>query len=96
MRSARFFSATAMAGCLHLLDISDFGPWNSSRIVFQDEQVVDVILIRLIIRKVLTIEELDEALKASENTPGSASLYVHENLLDAAEQRWEEMRLQAC
>lgn len=87
----RFFSATAMAGRLHLLDISDFGPWDSSRIVFHDEQEVDLILTRMMIRKVQTIEELDDALKASENTPGSASFHVHESLLDAAKQRWEEM-----
>lgn len=88
----RFFSATAMTGRLHLLDISDFGPWDSSRIVFHDEQEVDLILTRLIIRKVLTIEELDEALSASENRPGSASLFVYDSLLEAAKPRWERMR----
>lgn len=81
-----------MAGYLHLLDIGDYGSWDSSRIVFNDEQDVDFILPRMIIRKVLTIEELDEILKSSEIAPGSKSLYVHESLLEAAKRRWEEMR----
>ncbi len=89
----RFFQATALAGRLHLSDIPDHGLWEPSRIVYADGRELDPILTdRMMIRKVQTVEELDEVLKTSEGRAGSISLYVHEDLLGEAKRRWEEMR----
>jgi hypothetical protein len=53
----RFFRAAAMAGRLHLSDIGDHGPWDSSRIVYADEQELDLILQRMmVVRKVQTVD----------------------------------------
>ncbi len=92
MEGSRFFRATALAVRLHLGDLPDHGPWDSSRIVYTDEREVDLMLPRMMMmQKVRTLEELDEALKVSEKALGSESLYVHEGLLDEAKSRWEEM-----
>ena len=82
-----------MAGRLHLSDLPDFDPWELSRITYTDEGEVDLILPRMVlIRKVRTVEELDEALRDSEEAAGSMGLYVRENLLEETKTRWEQAR----
>jgi hypothetical protein len=49
-------------------------------------------------QKAKTVEELDAALESSRGKPGdpgplgSITVYISEDLLDAAKERWEEMR----
>lgn len=88
-----------MAGRLHLLDIGDFGSWQPERkIAYWDEETLDSLADRLIYRKARTVEELNAALESSrwkqgEPTPlGSVTIWVSEDLLDAAKDRWEEMK----
>lgn len=93
-----FFHATAMAGRLHILDVGDFGSWQPDRIAYWDEETLDSIADRMIFRKAMTVEELDAALESSRGEPGdpgplaSVTVWISEDLLDAARDRWEEMR----
>lgn len=80
-----------MAGHLHLLDIGDWGPWQPDRIRYDEEEVLDSIAGRLIFTKAKTVEELDAALQSSSGRPGSVTVWISEDLLDAAKERWEEM-----
>jgi hypothetical protein len=89
----RFFRATALAGDLHFIDLSDWEPWDSNRIAYRDETEV-----RWLVRTgagerqiIYTAGELDAAIDNSAS-PCSIYLYVGETLLEETRSRWEKMR----
>lgn len=88
----RFFSATAMAGRLHVNDIGEYASWDPARIAYIVEHDLDAILPRMVVAKVRTVAELDDLIVRSQGRPGSISMFVHEDLLGAARERWERMR----
>lgn len=88
----RFFSATAMAGRLHMVGIADPGPWNAARVAYIVERDLDAILPRMVAVKVKTVGQLDAEIARAKDRPGSTTLYVHEDLLGVARARWERMR----
>lgn len=94
----RFFHGTAMAGRLHLLDIGDYGLWQPERIRYEDEEFLDAISARMTFQRAKTVQDLDAALESSRGKPGnlgpsgSITVWIIEDLLDAAKERWEEMR----
>lgn len=91
-QSDKFFSATAIAGRLHMLDIGDHSPWDPARIAYTREREIDMSLPRMGAVKVRTVGGLYAEISRSQGSPGSISLYVHEDLLYFARRRWERMR----
>jgi len=94
--AGRFFRATALAGSLHLLDLHEWEPWDSSRIQYRSNDEVQWLL-RLRgehdHRVILTAAELDAVITESA-APSAVSLYVSEVLLDETRRRWEAMKRQ--
>ena len=61
--SDRFFPATILGGHLHVRGTPDWGPWDSSRFEWADEEFVDMILSKTTgDRKARTREELEAAI----------------------------------
>jgi len=89
----RFFRATALAGSLHLIDFSDWDPWEPRNIQYRNDAEVGWLMRtgaseRRIVR---TVAELDAALEESAS-PCGIYLYISESLIGEAERRWEEMK----
>ena len=80
----RFFHATAAAGRLHLSDIPDDGPWEPTRITYtRDRKASELAAV-----KVRSVPELDTQIKSARDRSQPVSLWVHEDLLDVAHNRW--------
>lgn len=89
----RFFRAAALAGELHLIDLSDWDDWELEKVQYRDEAEVSWLMRtgageRRVVR---TAVELDSVLEESAS-PRAISLYVSEGLTEEAKRRWEEMR----
>jgi len=89
----RFFRATALASSLHLIDLSDWDPWEPSNIQYRNDAEVGWLMRtgaseRRIVR---TVAELDAALEESAS-PRGIYLYISESLIGEAERLWEEMK----
>ena len=88
----RFFRATALAGELHFIDLSDWDDWDSGKVQYRDETEVSWLMRtgageRRVIR---TVAELDAAIDESAS-PHGIYLYVSESLLEETTRRWQEM-----
>ncbi len=89
----RFFSATVIAGRLHILGLSQGGPWDPSRLEWRDEPGLDTLVNpRAGDRKVTTWEALETLVKAPTGAIPTRFLWIHENLLAEARRLWETMR----
>jgi hypothetical protein len=88
----RFFRAAALAGELHLIDLSDWDDWDLGKVQYRDEAEVSWLMRtgageRRVIR---TAAELDAAIDESAS-PRGIYLYVSESLLEETKRRWQEM-----
>ncbi len=89
MASNRFFSATIIAGRLHILGLSQGGPWDSSRLEWRDEPGLDTLVNpRAGDRKVWTREELEDIVRAS--TTPTRFLWIRESLVEETRRLWEQ------
>lgn len=89
----RFFRATALAGELHFIDLSDWDDWEIDKVQYRDDAEVSW-LIRTGAgerRVVRTPVDLDAALEESAS-PHAIYLYVSDRLIEEAKRRWEEMK----
>jgi len=86
----RFFRATELAGDLHLIDLDDWAPWEPRRIQYRDSVEIQWLLrtTKGERRVIHTVEALDAVIVES-GPSRDIYLYVDEQLLDAARQRWE-------
>jgi hypothetical protein len=81
-----------MGGRLHVRGIPDWGPWNPSRLEWQNETFVDMILSEITgDRKTRTREELEAAMKEPMGPAPTRYVWLHESLVDEARRLWEEM-----
>ena len=88
--SDRFFSATIVAGRLHVLGLARGGTWDSSRLEWREEPGLDVLLNpRAGDRKVTTREELQAIVTAPPGTFATRFLWIHEGLTEEARRLWE-------
>ena len=88
----RFFRATALAGELHLIDLSDWDDWDSGKVQYRDETDVSW-LMRTGAgerRVVHTAAELDAAIVESAS-PRGIYLYISDSLIEEAKRRWKEI-----
>ena len=86
--SHRFFSATIVAGRLHILGLPSTGPWDFARLEWRDEPEVGTLVNpRAGDRKITTREEL-QALVTASAVP-SRFLWIHESLVEEARRLWE-------
>jgi hypothetical protein len=84
--------ATILGGHLHIRGLPDRGPWNPSRLEWDDEAFVDILLsTRQADRKVRTREKLEAVMKESKKAP-TREVWMHESLMDEARRLWEEMK----
>ena len=84
----RFFSATVVAGRLHILGLARGGPWNAGRLEWRQEPELDVLVNpRAGDRKVTTREELESIVMTP--TVPIRFLWIHERLLEDARRLWE-------
>jgi hypothetical protein len=86
--SDRFFSATIVAGRLHILGLARGGPWNAGRLEWRQESELDVLVNpRAGDRKVMTGEDLESFVR----TPSAPVrfLWIHERLVEDARRLWE-------
>jgi hypothetical protein len=89
----RFFWATAREGRLCLPDIPPWDFLDAKRLLYRTTAEVDVLVRSGTVDRIArTVEDLSEALEASERDAGSVSLYIHESLLRNVARRWEERR----
>ncbi len=88
---SRYFPATVMGGRLYPQGIGANGPWKSSRLAYQSEETVAVLL-RPIIgeKKIRTPEELAESIRQS-SLP-AVTVWIPENLENAAQVMWESQQ----
>lgn len=89
----RFFRAAALAGELHLVDLSDWDDWDATKVQYRDEAEVRWLMRtgaseRRIVR---TAAELD-AVIADSASPRGIYLYVSEALIQETKRRWEELK----
>jgi hypothetical protein len=84
----RFFSATVVAGRLHVLGLARGGSWHAGRLEWRQEPELDVLMNpRAGDRKVVTKEELEAAVMTP--TAPTRFLWIHEGLLEDARRLWE-------
>ena len=89
--SDRYLPATILGGHLHVRGLPDWGPWNPSRLEWDDEAFVDILLsTRQADRKVRTREELEAVMKEPKRAP-TREVWMHESLVDEAHRLWGEM-----
>ncbi len=89
--SDRYFPVTILGGHLYIRGIPDRGPWNPSRLEWDDEEFVDVLLsTRQADRKVRTRDELEAVMKEPKRAP-TREIWMHESLVDDARRLWEQM-----
>lgn len=87
-RADRFFSATVVAGRLHILGLARGGPWNARRLEWRQESEMDVLVNpRAGDRKVTTREDL-ESIVRNPSAP-VRFLWIHERLVEDARRLWE-------
>ena len=84
----RFFRAAALAGELHLIDLSDWDDWELENVQYRDEAEVSWLMRtgageRRVVR---TTAELDDAIVESAS-PRANYFYVSENLIEEAKRR---------
>ncbi len=80
-----------MGGHLHVRGLPDWGSWNPSRLEWDDEAFVELILgVRQADRKVRTREEVEAIMKEPKRAP-TREIWMHESLVDEARRRWERM-----
>jgi len=81
----RFFPATVLGGHLHVRGIPDWGPWDSSRFEWGDEEFVYMLLSKnLGDRKARTSEELEVIMNEPMNVSPTREVWMHESLQDEA------------
>lgn len=86
----RFFSATTIAGRLHILGLARGGPWNATRLEWREEPGLDTLLnSRAGDRKVRSREELEAAVNAPAGGMPTRFLWIHEALVEDARRLWE-------
>jgi hypothetical protein len=89
LSSDRFFSATVVAGRLHILGLPRGGPWDPARLEWREASEVDTLVNpRAGDRKISTREGL-QAIMTPSATP-SRFLWIHESLVGEARRLWEE------
>lgn len=86
----RFFSATVIAGRLHVLGLARGGPWAPARLEWREEPGVDTLINpRAGDRKVTVREELEAIVNAPAGTIPPRFLWIHERLVEEARRLWE-------
>ena len=61
--SDRYFPATILGGRLHVRGIPDWGPWNPSRLEWEPEEYVEIMIETMRARKLRTLKELEAIMK---------------------------------
>jgi len=84
----KYFTALAMTGRLHLVDIQEGSPWDPMRIKFDNPMMADELRANLGARRARTVDELDLFLQESAVRTGIIILSVSAELLEAARLRW--------
>jgi hypothetical protein len=88
--SDRFFSATVIAGRLHILGLARGGPWTRGRLEWREESVLDALVNRRAgDRKVTSREELEAIIQAPAGEVRTRFLWIHEDLVEEARRLWE-------
>ncbi len=86
----RFFSATVIAGRLHILGLARGGPWTPGRLEWREESVLDFLVNqRAGDRKITSPEELEAIIQAPAGTMRTRFLWIHEDLVEEARRLWE-------
>jgi hypothetical protein len=86
----RFFSATVIAGRLHILGLARGGPWTPGRLEWREESMLDLLVNRRAgDRKVTSREELETIVQAPAGAMPSRFLWIHEALVEEARRLWE-------
>lgn len=86
----RFFSATVMGGRLHVSGITEWNPWDSSRLDWWQEDQLDPILVGGAYGvKIRTLEELEAALRAPVGIAPTRRVWIHGSLEVDARRLWE-------
>jgi cell division septation protein DedD len=81
---------------VRLRDIPDGAYWDSERIVYWDETYIDVVSrLALAGQKVRSAAEFQDMLAASRRFRGTRALWVHEDLIDEVQRRWQKPRAAA-
>lgn len=87
---ARFFAATMVGGKIYVEGVSERGPWDAQRLIFQEEAVADRVLVPGTgDRKVYTSQSLEEAVRESEKRQLALRVWIHEALAEVAHLIWE-------
>jgi hypothetical protein len=84
----KYFTALAMTGRLHLVDIQEGGPWDPMRIKFDNPTMADELRANLGARRARTVDELDLFIQESAVRAGIIIVCVSAELLEAARLRW--------
>ncbi len=88
----RYFPATILGGRLHVRGLPDWGPWNPTRLEWDNEAFVDILLsTKQADRKVRTREELEAIMKEPRNVAPTREVWMHESLVDEARRLWGQM-----
>ena len=86
----RFFSATVIAGRLHILGLARGGPWTPGRLEWREESVLDFLVNqRAGDRKIASREELEAIIQAPAGAMRTRFLWIHEDLVEEARRLWE-------
>ncbi len=86
----RFFSATVIAGRLHILGLALGGPWTPERLEWREESVLDSLVNRRAgDRKVASREDLEAIIEAPAGVMRTRFLWIHEDLVEEARRMWE-------
>lgn len=86
----RFFSATVIAGRLHILGLARGGPWTPGRLEWREESVLDSLVNqRAGDRKIASREELEAIIQAPVEAMRTRFLWIHEDLVEEARRLWE-------
>jgi hypothetical protein len=91
MATDRFFSATVLGGRLHVRDMPDHGPWEPSRLRWEPEEYVEIMLKAMMARKIQTREELEAVMEEPMGPSPTQYVWIHESLVDEACRLWEQM-----
>jgi hypothetical protein len=87
---SRFFSATIIAGRLHVLGLASGGPWDPTRLEWRTEADVHTLMNpRAGDRKVLRPGDLEGLLAAPPEVRPSRFLWIREDLLEEARRLWK-------
>lgn len=86
----RFFSATVIAGRLHILGLARGGPWIPARLEWRGEPELDTLINpRAGDRKVTSRGDLEDVMTAPAGTRPMRFLWIHEALVEDARLLWE-------